>query len=104
MAAGGYDAAVVGGTALPPGVSVPLPDEVSVGVGPAVGESVGETVADGVADDVGDGDADGDEDGVAEVVGDAPLVDGVGDAAGDPLDTAGLAESEGVAAQVGVGE
>jgi hypothetical protein len=99
----GYDVAAVGVTA--PGVSVPLPDAESVGVAVAEGESVGEPVTVGDAEDVGDADVDGDEDVVADVVGDAPLVDGVGDATGEPLDADGLGVSEEVdAVQVGVGE
>ena len=85
-----YDAGAAGVAGVTePGVSVPPPDVESVGVGVSEGEAVGEA------------DADGDADGV----GDAPLVDGVADAAGEPLDAVGLGVSVVVdATQVDVGE
>lgn len=88
------------GTAAP-GVPLPSPDPVSVGVGESVG--VGDvTVGVGDADDgVADGDGD---DGVADGDGDVSLTDGVGDALGEPLDTVGVGVLEGVGvAQLGVG-
>jgi hypothetical protein len=99
----GYGATAVGAAA--PGVSVPAPDAESVGVAVSVGESVGEPVVVGVTDVVGDADVDGDEDEVPDAVGDGPLVDGVGDVTGEPLEAVGLGVSaDADAEQVGVGE